>query len=84
MPFSVDNLPYGVARRPEQDVPQCVTRLGDTVIFLVALHDEGLFNQIAGLPKGIFEKVIAAHARTFEGRVFLRQTRAYYIIYSQH
>lgn len=54
--FSIANIPFGVASSKHRPSRQCVTRLGNTVIFLAELHRQGFFAGIPGLPEGVFEK----------------------------
>ncbi|KAL4959795.1 fumarylacetoacetate hydrolase family protein [Aspergillus stella-maris] len=52
--FSLKNLPYGVASSPAHG-KQCATRLQNTVIFLGALQEGGFFEDVDGLPEGLFK-----------------------------
>ncbi|KAL4794960.1 hypothetical protein BDV19DRAFT_399066 [Aspergillus venezuelensis] len=52
--FSLKNLPCGVASSPAHG-KQCATRLQNTVIFLGALQEGGFFEQVDGLPAGVFK-----------------------------
>lgn len=52
--FSINNIPFGIASSPNHTTPQCVTRISNAVIFLDTLHNAGLFDHIAGLPRGVF------------------------------
>ncbi|KAJ5222069.1 uncharacterized protein N7469_010956 [Penicillium citrinum] len=54
--FSLANIPFGVASSQIHSNPQCVTRLGNSVIFLVELQKSGVFSSVKGLPEGIFDK----------------------------
>ncbi|EUC29455.1 hypothetical protein COCCADRAFT_106526 [Bipolaris zeicola 26-R-13] len=71
--FGINNIPYGVASSSKRTNPQCVTRIGDEVIFLAELaeHDtlkaisaplssilrESTLNNFAALGKDIQSKV---------------------------
>ena len=52
--FSIHNLPYGIASSPSHHLPQCVTRLHNTVIFLGDLQGADYFSAIVDLPPLIF------------------------------
>ena len=52
--FSSKNLPFGIASSPTHEKPQAATRVGDTVIFLNDLAEDGLFSDIEGLPGAVF------------------------------
>lgn len=54
--FSIANIPFGVASSEIHPNSQCVTRLENSVIFLVELQKSGIFSSIKGLPEGIFGK----------------------------
>lgn len=54
--FSINNIPFGVGSSVNHPVPQCVTRLERTIIFLGVLQQSGAFSKVSGLPVGIFEK----------------------------
>ena len=54
--FSIANIPFGVASSEIHPNSQCVTRLENSVIFLVELQKSGIFSSIKGLPEGIFDK----------------------------
>lgn len=47
--FSINNIPYGVASSVTRPSPQCVTRIGDQVIFLAELADEALFENCGSM-----------------------------------
>lgn len=51
--FSQGNIPFGIASSAKHQDPQAVTRLGNTVIFLADLQDNGLFSS---LPKEAFKQ----------------------------
>ncbi|KAH7258471.1 hypothetical protein B0J15DRAFT_445764 [Fusarium solani] len=51
--FSQGNIPFGIASSAKHQDPQAVTRLGNTVIFLADLQDNGLFSS---LPKEVFKQ----------------------------
>ncbi|KAJ5980921.1 hypothetical protein N7481_008219 [Penicillium waksmanii] len=53
--FSITNIPFGVASSESHPNPQCVTRLGNKVIFLVDIQRSGVFSNITGLLEGIFD-----------------------------
>lgn len=53
--FSITNIPFGVASCESHPNPQCVTRLGNKVIFLVDIQRSGVFSNITGLLEGIFD-----------------------------
>lgn len=53
--FSITNIPFGVASSKSHPNPQCVTRLGNEVIFLVHIQRSGVFSSITGLPEGVFD-----------------------------
>lgn len=45
--FPIQNLPYGVFARPDEDKPRCGVRIGDYVLDLKVLEHEGLFRETA-------------------------------------
>ncbi|KAI8715260.1 Fumarylacetoacetase [Fusarium sp. LHS14.1] len=51
--FSDENIPFGIASSDKHHDPQAVTRLGNTVLFLADLQDNGLFGD---LPKNVFKQ----------------------------
>lgn len=51
--FSDENVPFGIASSDKHHDPQAVTRLGNTVLFLADLQDNGLFGD---LPKNVFKQ----------------------------
>jgi fumarylacetoacetase len=53
--FPIQNLPYGVFRRPGE-VPRVGIAIGEHVLDLALLHDAGLFPEGAGLPEGVFAR----------------------------
>ncbi|KAH1915399.1 hypothetical protein KXW75_006176 [Aspergillus fumigatus] len=53
--FSINNLPFGLTSSSQHPQPQCVTRLGNTVIFLGDLQRAGLFREVTSLPRGVFD-----------------------------
>ncbi|PLB52025.1 hypothetical protein P170DRAFT_506921 [Aspergillus steynii IBT 23096] len=53
--FSIHNLPYGIASSPTHSLPQCATRLHNTVIFLGDLQRAGFFSAIVDLPPLVFD-----------------------------
>ncbi|KAK2736758.1 hypothetical protein FQN55_001520 [Onygenales sp. PD_40] len=71
--FGINNIPFGVGSSPSISPPQCVSRVGNTVIFLSLLAKAGLFadsgplleeafseptlNKFAALPKEIHRHV---------------------------
>jgi fumarylacetoacetase len=53
--FSSANLPFGIASSTSgHEKPQAATRVGDSVIFLNDLAEDGLFSNIEGLPRDVF------------------------------
>ncbi|RXG42823.1 hypothetical protein VDGE_09808 [Verticillium dahliae] len=48
--FSQKNVPFGIASSPARQRPRAATRIGNTVIWLEALHQNGFFSDIEGLP----------------------------------
>ncbi|MDO5654897.1 MAG: fumarylacetoacetase [Flavobacteriaceae bacterium] len=54
--FSIYNIPFGVAYI-EDEYPACVTRIGDTVIDLSYLFDEGYFDEFE-LEENVFEALV--------------------------
>ena len=52
--FSIYNIPFGVAVF-NQEYIACATRIGNQVIDLATLYDEGYFENIDGLDDNIFE-----------------------------
>lgn len=52
--FGIDNIPFGVASSSSHPSPTCVSRFGDTVIFLVELGY--VFQEVADLPPDTFAK----------------------------
>ncbi|KAF3354288.1 hypothetical protein VdG1_07753 [Verticillium dahliae VDG1] len=48
--FSQKNVPFGIASSPSRQRPRAATRIGNTVIWLEALHQNGFFSHIEGLP----------------------------------
>src|ERR1700761_5796386 len=54
--FSINNIPFGIGSSVNHPVPQCLTRLERTIIFLGVLQQSGAFSHVPGLPEGIFEK----------------------------
>ena len=51
--FSIHNIPFGVAIFADDDIA-CVTRIGDTVVNLAVLYDNGYFDSFA-LGENVFE-----------------------------
>ncbi|KAF2021429.1 fumarylacetoacetate hydrolase FahA [Aaosphaeria arxii CBS 175.79] len=74
--FGINNIPYGIASSAKHSSPQCVTRIGDNVIFLASLSASSTFkdisadlptifqnstlNAFASLPKQVHSQVRAA------------------------
>ena len=52
--FSIYNIPFGVGVF-NQEYIACATRIGDQVIDLATLYDEGYFENIEGLDDNVFE-----------------------------
>ncbi|CRK25005.1 hypothetical protein BN1708_014107, partial [Verticillium longisporum] len=48
--FSQKNVPFGIASSAARQRPRAATRIGNTVIWLEALHQNGFFSEIEGLP----------------------------------
>lgn len=44
--FPIENLPFGMARLPGDDRVVAVTRIGDTIVSLAALENDGFFDGI--------------------------------------
>lgn len=44
--FGINNIPYGIASSTRHPSPQCVTRIGDTVIFLADLAKTAAFSDV--------------------------------------
>ncbi len=53
--FSIRNIPFGVASADSHPKPEPVTRLGNSVVFLNACNNAGLFMFIRELPEDIFD-----------------------------
>jgi fumarylacetoacetase len=60
--FGINNIPYGIASSPERPTPQCVTRIGDDVIFLSELTDHEAFKSI---PAPLFSAFQQSSLNTF-------------------
>jgi len=54
--FGLNNIPYGVASSSKRSKPQCVTRIGDEVIFLAELAERDSFKSIAAPLSSIFRE----------------------------
>jgi fumarylacetoacetase len=54
--FGINNIPYGIASSYTRARPQCVTRIGNDVIFLAELAQQGLFKSASGSLTEIFLK----------------------------
>lgn len=52
--FSIYNIPFGVALIKD-DYITCCTRIGDKVIDLAILYENGYFNDIEGLEENVFQ-----------------------------
>jgi fumarylacetoacetase len=52
--FGVNNIPYGIASSAKHPNPQCTTRIGDNVIFLADLANQGAFENIAASLADLF------------------------------
>ena len=52
--FGINNIPYGIASSVRRPSPQCVTRIGDNVIFLVDLLGNETFGDAASSLAGVF------------------------------
>ncbi|KAM0521591.1 hypothetical protein ACHAPS_006238 [Verticillium nonalfalfae] len=48
--FSQKNVPFGIASSTARQRPRAATRIGNTVIWLEALCQDGFFSDIEGLP----------------------------------
>ncbi len=46
--FPIQNLPYGVCRRPGADKPACCVRIGDFVLDLRVIEHRGFFSSVFG------------------------------------
>jgi fumarylacetoacetase len=55
--FSSANIPFGVASDHAHPGLQCVSRIGDTVVFLAALAKQGFFDSIDEPLEAIFLNV---------------------------
>jgi fumarylacetoacetase len=53
--FSTQNIPFGVFSSPDNHVPRCATRIGDTVVDLAVLHKEGLLSSLS-FDTAVFEE----------------------------
>jgi fumarylacetoacetase len=53
--FPIQNLPYGVFRRPGE-APRVGVAVGEKVLDLALLGEAGLFAEVAGLPEGVFAR----------------------------
>lgn len=51
--FPIQNIPFGIAQLPEGDI-HAVTRIGDTVIDLFVLAEQGHFKDITGFKPEVF------------------------------
>ncbi|KAJ4374148.1 hypothetical protein N0V83_002889 [Neocucurbitaria cava] len=88
--FGVNNVPYGVASSDQHSTAQCVTRIGDEVIFLSELSKlepfvgiraplstifrESTLNTFAALPRDIQSQVRSAIQKAYKGN--LHQTHS--------
>ena len=54
--FGINNIPFGVASSPHL-TPQCVSRVGNSVIFLAKLAENGVFSDIEASLEDIFALV---------------------------
>jgi hypothetical protein len=45
--FGINNIPFGIASSPSHTSPQCVSRVGNSVVFLATLAKEGVFDDIS-------------------------------------
>ncbi|KAF5006424.1 hypothetical protein FDECE_7184 [Fusarium decemcellulare] len=54
--FSDKNIPFGIASSPNHPNPQAVTRVGNKVIFLADLQENGFFGESKGLSKAVFSQ----------------------------
>ncbi|EMD65917.1 hypothetical protein GGP41_010691 [Bipolaris sorokiniana] len=54
--FGINNIPYGVASSSKRTTPQCVTRIGDEVIFLAELAEQDTFKAIPAPLSSIFRE----------------------------
>lgn len=53
--FTIHNLPFGVYQAPNER-PRCCSAIGDLVIDLTALADNGYFQHIKGLAPDVFKR----------------------------
>jgi fumarylacetoacetase len=54
--FGINNIPFGIASSPLLK-PQCVSRVGNSVIFLAKLAENGLFTDIDASLASLFALV---------------------------
>ncbi|TKA24200.1 hypothetical protein B0A50_05964 [Salinomyces thailandicus] len=52
--FGINNIPFGVGSSNAHPHPTCVTRFGDSVIFLHEISDRLKLSAVAGLPSNVF------------------------------
>ncbi|KAL1957496.1 hypothetical protein VTO42DRAFT_5959 [Malbranchea cinnamomea] len=80
--FGINNIPFGVASLLSENAPQCVSRVGNKVIFLASLAKAGFFaaieqpleeifseqtlNKFAALPKKVHRNVRSAIQNAFK------------------
>lgn len=55
--FGINNIPFGVASSKLHPFPQCVSRIGNSVIFLTELARNGVFKGIDAPLETIFSSV---------------------------
>lgn len=55
--FGADNIPFGIASSKLHPSPQCVSRIGNSVVFLAALANQGIFKNIDASLETIFALV---------------------------
>ena len=54
--FGINNIPYGIASSSIRPTPQCVTRIGDDVIFLSEIAEQESFQSIPAPLSSIFRQ----------------------------
>jgi fumarylacetoacetase len=60
--FGINNIPFGIASSSLLSSPQCVSRIGNSVIFLAKLAENGDFVDIQASLASIFALVCQKNA----------------------
>ncbi|KAF2192029.1 fumarylacetoacetate hydrolase FahA [Zopfia rhizophila CBS 207.26] len=73
--FGHNNIPYGIASSKAHSSPQCVTRIGNDIIFLADLADKKLFEHIPAPLASVFRET-TLNSFAALGRSVHREVRA--------